>query len=210
MGHHVAGAVEQVGVGLLVENIGAQELLHGIFPIRAANDANHLVLEVKRRVENDGEVVVEQRILDRADARLAFHAPREVFAIARVGLLALVIDGEAIAERNRRVIELRVVRQLLDTGSANLVHARKRALVHGGQELDLSLRVGHPLADAPRRLLGGALKVLRVLLVDAFVVHRDKRNERGDDYGQRDKNHGNAAVPRFVVCFSHSLCSFVK
>ena len=210
MRHHVAVALEQIGVGLLAEDVGAQELLHGVLAIGAANDADHFAVEVQRRVEDDREIVVEQRVVDGTDARFTLHALHEVLAIGGIGLLARVVDGSAVFQRDRGVIELRVVRQLLDAVGADLIDACKRARIHGGQQLDLGLRVGHPLADTPRRLLGGALKVLGVLLGDALVVHRREQREGGDDYGQRDKNHGNAAVPRFVVCFSHSLCSFVK
>ena len=210
MRHHVAVALEQIGVGLLAEDVGAQELLHGVFAVGTADNANHLAVEVQRRVEDDREVVVKQRVVDGAYARLALHTTHEVLTVGGIGLLARVVDGSTVFQRNRGVIKLRVVCQLLDAGSADFVHARKRTRVHGGQELNLGLRVGHPLADAPCRLLGGTLEILGVLLGDAFVVHRREQRERGDDYGQRDKNHGNAAVPRFVVCSSHSLCSFVK
>ena len=208
MGHHIPIAREQVGIGLLTENVGAQELLHGVFPVGARDNADHVALEEQRGVEDNRQIVVEQRAVHGAHARFALEATHEVLAIRGIGHLPSVINRATVRQGNGGVIELRVVRQLLNAIGADLVNARKRALVHGGQKLDLGLRVGHPLADTPRRLLGGTLEILRVLLGDALVVHGDEQYERGDDYGQRDKNHDNAAVSRFVVCFSHSLCSF--
>lgn len=108
----------------------------------------------------------------------AFDAAQVILAIGGVGLLALVVNGEAVFQRDGGVVELRVIRQLLNTGGADFIDARKRALVHGRKQLDLGLRVGHPLADAPRRLLGGTLEILGVLLGNALVVHRREQRRR--------------------------------
>ncbi len=210
MCHHRAVALDKVGVGLLVEDIGAQELLHGALAVGAADNADHLALEVQGRVEDHGQVVVEQRVVGGAHSRGTLHALQIVLAVGGVAFLPRVVEGATAGQGDGRVVELRVLGQLLDAVDVDIGHTLKRALVHGGQQLHLGLGVGHPLVDAAGRLLGGALEILGVLLRDTLVVHGDEQEERDDHQGQGDQGYENASASRFVICFHHAFVPLSK